>query len=125
MDSVIHFDIPAEDLARAKEFYEKIFSWKINYYSDEYSLCTTTEMDEKTKMPKEVGSINGGLQKKDDMSPYPIVVIGVKDIDLTIKNILARGGKIIMGKKQMGDMGTYAKLTDSENNVIGIWQNAK
>ena len=29
MPTIAHFDIPADDTERAKDFYEKLFGWKI------------------------------------------------------------------------------------------------
>ena len=53
-NSIVHFEIPADDLRRAKKFYERAFGWKIsdprkiNYFLVE------------TKKKGEDG-INGGL----------------------------------------------------------------
>ena len=30
MDKVVHFEIPAEDMARAQKFYHGVFGWKID-----------------------------------------------------------------------------------------------
>ena len=30
MDRVVHFEIPADDLERAKKFYSDNFGWKLN-----------------------------------------------------------------------------------------------
>jgi Glyoxalase/Bleomycin resistance protein/Dioxygenase superfamily. len=29
MDSVFHFELPAQDMERANKFYEKVFGWDI------------------------------------------------------------------------------------------------
>lgn len=30
MATIVHFDVPAKDMNRAKEFYETLFGWKID-----------------------------------------------------------------------------------------------
>ena len=31
-NAVVHFEIPADDVARAKAFYENVFGWKIKQF---------------------------------------------------------------------------------------------
>ncbi len=33
MPTIVHFDLPADDVERAKKFYEKLFDWKFNQVS--------------------------------------------------------------------------------------------
>ncbi|MBI5389783.1 hypothetical protein HZB01_05395 [Candidatus Woesearchaeota archaeon] len=72
-DPIVHFEIPADNVKRAKKFYEKIFGWEITRYSfpgGGYWIVRTTEVD-KDRMPKRVGAINGGLmQRKTPDQPF-------------------------------------------------------
>jgi predicted enzyme related to lactoylglutathione lyase len=125
MDKVTHFEIPVDDMSRAKDFYKKIFGWEINDIPEmEYSLVTTVPTDEKN-MPKETGAINGGMLKKDDTSTSPVIVIDVSSLDEYLKKIESAGGKVVLPKVEVGDFGLYARITDTEGNIIGIWQNIK
>ena len=50
-NTILHFEIPADDVARAKLFYEKTFGWKIKQFplppgSDEYYGITTKKAGE-------------------------------------------------------------------------------
>lgn len=127
MDKVVHFEIPADDLKRAQKFYKEIFNWKINKApmpGPEYYMITTVATDEK-QMPKEPGAINGGMMKRNAKGEMPVLVINVPSLDKYLKKITAAGGKVVTPKQQVGDMGLYARITDTEGNVIGIWQNLK
>mgnify|MGYP001592987139 CR=1 FL=1 len=127
MDKVVHFEIPADDTGRAKKFYEDVFGWQINKVpmpGMDYSMVTTVETDDK-QMPKTAGAINGGLMARDSTGPYPVLVIDVVNLDESLKKIEAAGGKIVMPKMQVADMGLYARVTDCEGNIIGVWQNLK
>jgi predicted enzyme related to lactoylglutathione lyase len=124
MDKVVHFEIPADDLARAKKFYSTVFGWKMNEMPQmQYVLVGTVESDE-NGMPKEPGAINGGMLEREDTVKAPVITISVKGIDEAAKAIEKNGGKMIRAKMPVGDMGFAAYFKDSEGNVIGLWQNA-
>ena len=124
---VIHFEIPADDLTRAQKFYKDVFGWKITKTpmpGVEYYMVTTVESDEKG-MPKKPGAINGGMAKRNVPNESPVIVLNVPSIDEYLKKIQKAGGKVVLGKQKVGDMGLYARVADTEGNVIGIWQDVK
>ena len=124
MGKVVHFEIPADNLARAKKFYNTVFGWKIDGYPEmQYTILRTTETDAKG-MPKEVGAINGGMLERQDPVRAPIVTISVDNMEQATAKIETNGGKIIRPKIAVGDMGFAAYFRDTEGNVIGLWQNA-
>ena len=124
MDSVVHFEIPADNLARAKEFYNTVFGWNMNEMPEmEYVMVGTAESNE-NGMPKEPGAINGGMLERQDPVKSIVVTINVKDIDQAATMIEKNGGKIVRPKMPVGDMGFAAYFKDSEGNVVGLWQNA-
>lgn len=127
MGKVVHFEIPADDLTRAQKFYKDVFGWKITKTpmpGVEYYMVTTVESDEKG-MPKKPGAINGGLVKRNVPNESPVIVLNVPSIDEYLKKIQKAGGKVVLGKQKVGDMGLYARVADTEGNVIGIWQDVK
>jgi uncharacterized protein len=126
MNSVVHFEIPVDDLERAKKFYQGLFGWQLNDIPEmKYCMAVTTECDE-NNMPKEKGAINGGMYKRaDGGSRTPVVVINVENVEEHSKKVTEAGGKVVMDVRQVGDMGMYAQVEDSEGNVIGLWQNLK
>ena len=123
MNKVGHFDIPYDDQERAKKFYQDVFGWQINKFADmDYYVCVTCKTDPKTAMPTELEAINGGLIKRDPTTEHPVIIIDVPSIDEHIKKIESAGGKVVMPKTEIGNFGLYAKVSDTEGNVIGIWQ---
>ena len=123
MNGVVHFEIPADDMARAKKFYADVFGWQMMDISPDgnYSIATTSPSDE-TGQPKEVGTVNGALMVRDNLAKATVVVMGTDSIDDTMAKLIAAGGKELMPKDKVFEMGYYAKATDSEGNVIGIWE---
>jgi uncharacterized protein len=124
MDSVVHFEIPAANLDRAKKFYKENFGWdvvEIPGMEQEYAIVRTAPTDA-NNMLKEPGAINGGIGKKSEPGEAPVIVINVPSIDAYLKKLTKAGSKIIRAKQKVMDMGLYARVTDSEGNVIGIWE---
>jgi hypothetical protein len=122
MDSVVHFEIPADDVKRASAFYKKAFGWGIQQWSGtEYWMLSTTEVD-KEGMPKNPGAINGGMGARGGPLKVPVVTIAVEDIDKTLAKVEKLGGKAVGKKQSIGEMGFTAYFKDSEGNVIGLWQ---
>lgn len=127
MNKVQHFELPADDIDRAKRFYGSAFGWKLVDYNQpgmEYVMAYTTEVDEKF-MPKEPGVINGGIFKRKEVAKAPLVAVTVDDIDSSLRVIKEAGGQVMSDKMKVGDMGWYAYIKDTEGNVIGVWQNIK
>lgn len=126
MDKVVHFEIPVDDLERAKKFYSSIFGWGIQDWPMPggivYTGIRTVAVDEETYMPKEPGAINGGMTKRSKEVPAPVITINVGSIDEYIKKIEAAGGKAVMPKGEVPDMGYYAYFLDTEGNVVGLWE---
>ena len=121
---ITHFEIPADNVERAKKFYEKIFDWKIEKYDedDEYLFVMTTEVGDDEWTPKEPGAINGGLVKRDSPKEPFLVYITVDSIDKACKDIEKNGGKMIVQKTKMGEWGWWATFKDTEGNVFGLYE---
>ena len=72
--------------------------------------------------PKTAGAINGGLLKRDETGKNPVILIEVPSIDEHLKKIEQNDGKTVMPKIPVGNFGLYARVEDTEGNVIGLWE---
>jgi predicted enzyme related to lactoylglutathione lyase len=71
LDKVIHFEIPVDNLERAKKFYKTAFNWMITPVPEmQYTLLGTVEVDQ-MNMHKEAGAINGGMMQRSDKIKCP------------------------------------------------------
>jgi len=124
MGKVVHFEIPADNLARAKKFYSTVFGWSLDEFPEmEYTIARTTDSDQ-NGMPKEPGAINGGMLQRQDPVKAPVITISVDNMDQAAATIEKNGGKIIRPKMAVGEMGFAAYFKDTEGNVVGLWQNS-
>jgi uncharacterized protein len=119
MDKVVHFEIPFDNKERAMRFYSDIFGWKLNDLPDMGYVMVEAAKTDKKHMVKEKGAINGGMFQRNNDAKVPIIVIGVDSIDETIKKVVAAGYKVVTPKAPIPN-GSYARVADSEGNVIGL-----
>jgi predicted enzyme related to lactoylglutathione lyase len=122
MDKVVHFEIPFDNKQRAMKFYAESFGWQLKDMPDmNYVMAQSVAVDDK-QMPKESGAINGGLFQRPKDAPHPTIYVGVKSVDATIRKIQAAGGKIVTPNTPIPGMGAYARVADTEGNVIGLFE---
>jgi len=121
---VQHFEIPADDLARAKKFYSSVFGWKIkDVPGTEYVMADTVETDQ-NRQP--IGGTNGGILKRNPLNAKSTsITITVADADAAVKEAVRAGGRLVKEKQKFGELGYVAYIEDTEGNVVGIWQSLR
>ena len=127
MDTVVHFEIPTDDVDRAKGFYGSVFGWQMNTTpigESEYTTAITTPVDPKTYAPTDPGGINGGMMQRSAHTPSPVFTSGVDDIDQRLKEIEANGGTVVTPRTAIPDLGAFAYFKDPDGNVMGLWETA-
>lgn len=126
---VVHFEVPAKDVKRAKAFYSEVFGWKTNDTKmpsgDTYTSLLTTPVDEKRMQPKNPGAINGGMMQSREPYTGPVVTIQVDDITISLRKVESHGGKTIVKRTEMGQYGAYGYFKDPEGNLMGLFEQPK
>ncbi len=126
MGKVVHFEIPADDLGRAKAFYHQVFGWELSTMAmpggGDYTSAITTAVDEQTQMPLEPGSINGAVTARAGGNPAPVITIDVDAIDDALREVEGNGGTTLTPRTEIPGMGAFAYFTDPEGNVMGLWE---
>ena len=115
MPRVVHFEIYADDPARAAKFYTNVFGWKITKWGGpmDYWLVDTGEDNP---------GINGGVASRQSPNQSTINTVNVDDLDGYIKKVESAGGKIIAPKGAVPGIGWLAYAADSEGNSFGMLQ---
>ena len=112
---VVHWEFWSQEPETVSKFYETVFEWKINHIPEmDYRLVDTGG---------EAG-INGGIMKpKDGELPGNMAFyIDVDDIDTYVGKIKEAGGKMIVDKMEVPNVGWFALFKDPDDRVIGIWK---
>ena len=110
MATVEHFEIPADDVPRAKAFYGSIFGWSMTDWDADNTMID--------KPP--AGGIGGDIHKR-NVVPHPTVVISVGNIEETLVLVEAQGGKRVGEIERLTDTDRYAYFSDTEGNIIGLF----
>jgi hypothetical protein len=117
MPTIVHFDRPAEDLARARKFYEGLFGWTFERPPApmEYYLITTTGLD---------GSPGpgGGMGKRGAPDQRMTNYFGVPSLDQYLQKAKALGATVVMPKNTVPFFGYLAICVDTEGNPFGLWE---
>jgi uncharacterized protein len=108
---LVHFEIPAEDTGRAKEFYGSLFGWKFQTYEGpvEYNM---TEAG---------GEPGGGLYPRQSGETGLLVYFDTDDIDAGAARVRELGGSA-EDKAPVPSMGWYVHCKDTEGNPFSLWQ---
>ena len=124
MSRPVHFEIHAEDPARAIEFYEMALGWTFKPLEGrDYWLIATGSHEE--------AGINGGLRRRQGSSPpagaaVPLIgyicTLEVRDLDTHLKAVTNAGGSIVAAKHAVPGVGWLAYARDTEGNVFGLSQ---
>lgn len=125
-NTIVHFEIPAEDVETLKRFYEKLFDWKFVEASmpkRDYWVIQTVSTDDEgiIKGP----GINGGIFKKESPMQKPTNWISVENIDVYMNKLVDLGGWMIQDKTLIQGLGWTAIGVDPENNQVALLQPEK
>lgn len=112
-----HFAINADDVARARQFYERVFDWRFDPWGppDFYQVGNAGE------------GLKGALQERRQLSPgAPMrgceATFGVDDLPAALAAVQASGGRVVMPPFRIEGVGELAYFEDTEGNIIGAMQ---
>lgn len=117
--NVRHFAIHADDVERARRFYEAVFGWRFEAWGppDFYRIQTG---------PPEDPGIWGALQKRHEALAGGTrgftCTISVDSLAGTVAAIQAAGGRIAMPEQEIPGVGRLVYFRDSEDNFVGAME---
>lgn len=120
--TIVHFEIPADNVEKLRKFYGGLFGWKIEKMPGpvEYWSIQTVPVDKKGA-PIRPG-VNGGMMKRQNPEHKPVNYILVDSVDEHSQRIEALGGKVIVPKMEVPGVGWWALALDTEGNQFAILQ---
>jgi predicted enzyme related to lactoylglutathione lyase len=112
---ICYIEIPATDIARSAEFYNKVFGWNMRKRGD-----GATAFDD------DVGEVSGSFVLGRPPAPAPglLVYIMVDDAESTLNLITGNGGVVVQAIGADAPEIT-ARFKDPGGNVIGLYQQPK
>lgn len=117
MPTITHFDIPVDNIERAKKFYTDLFGWKIKRMPgpmEYYEISTTNEKGEM--------GVGGGMAKRNSPADRITNYVDVPSVDEYLSKVETLGGKIVLPKTTVPGFGYLAVCLDTEDNPFGLWE---
>lgn len=111
-----HLELPADDPARARRFYEGLFGWEFGEMEQfpNYFLFSFGKIDR----------AGGAIGLRDQSAPHQLrLYIEVDSLEGVLPKVTALGGKVVEPKTEIPGQGWYAVVDDTEGNQIGLYEN--
>lgn len=106
-----HFEMPAEDAGRAKEFYASVFGWKFRSMEGPFEYHMLEEGIEP----------GGAVYPAQHGEKGPIIYFDTDDIDASAGKVRELGGKAD-DKSPIPEIGWFARCWDTEGNPFSLFQ---
>jgi hypothetical protein len=109
---ICYIEMPATDIRRSAEFYQKVFGWNVR-----------TRGNGSTAFDDSSGEVSGTwiTGRPPSTTPGLLFYIMVESVEKTIKTIAANGGEIVQPIGADAPEIT-ARFRDPGGNVIGLYQ---
>ena len=114
--SICWFEVPADDLNRAKKFYGSLFGWQfatIPAAITDYWHIDTAGKD---------ASPDGGLMPRMHPEQSITVYVSVPSVDKAMAKVEKLGGTVCKSKTAVPHMGYFAVCEDTEHNTFALWE---
>jgi hypothetical protein len=109
---ICYVEMPAIDIGRSAEFYEKVFGWRVRQRGD-----GSVAFDDTT------GQVSGTWVRgrPPAIAPGLLIYVMVDSVAATIDSVIAHGGEIVQPMGVDAPEIT-ARFRDPAGNVIGLYQ---
>jgi predicted enzyme related to lactoylglutathione lyase len=107
---LVHFELPARDTARARDFWSSLFGWSFRGFDGPIEYHMTEGVDP-----------GGAIYPSDGEERGPIVYFDVEDVDAAVARINDLGGKA-EDKQPIPGVGWFARAWDTEGNPFSLFQ---
>jgi uncharacterized protein len=106
------FAITADNVERARKFYEAVFGWTFEDWGPPgFYIIHGAGLS---------GALQGRREPLAGTHPRSFeITVAVDDVDEIARKVVAAGGTITMQKSHIDTVGTLIHFTDSEGNEVG------
>jgi predicted enzyme related to lactoylglutathione lyase len=118
--SLVWFEIPADNLDRARKFYSALFGWKIAPFTGMQGPEAQNYLHIETG--GDDSAPDGGMMPRKQPNQGITQYIAVTSVDDSSAKVQKLGGKICTAKTAVPQMGYFAVCQDPENNIFALWE---
>jgi hypothetical protein len=109
----VHVELQTNDVAKAKDFYQKLFDWKLEDVPGmDYTMI-------------KVGEGTGGGMMKNPVPGSPsnwLAYVLVADVAAATEKAKSLGATICKEVTEIPDIGWFSVITDPTGAVLALWQ---
>ena len=112
----VHVELHTNDLQRAKDFYSKLFDWKLqDAPMPGGGTYTLINVDSGT---------GGGMttNQAPGAPPHWMAYVGVDDVRASTKKARDLGAKVVVDVLEVADYGTMSVIVDPTGATLAMWQ---
>lgn len=119
-----HFSINADDVVRARRFYESVFGWTFQPWGPPEFFMIAPAVAQRGSPEDEPPAVLGSLQRRRELSPGLVLhafecTFAVDDVRKVAAAVLAGGGRVLMEPAILPGIGELIFFEDTEGNVAG------
>jgi predicted enzyme related to lactoylglutathione lyase len=111
-------ELNTDDLEGARAFYTGLFEWE----TEDWPMPTGGAY---IMVKPGKGPMGGIMKSPVEHPPMWLVYISVDSVDAYCDKAESLGGKILMGKTPVADMGFFAVVQDPQGGVFALWESTK
>jgi len=108
---LVHFELPAENTERAREFWGSLFGWTFSSWDAPVEY----------HMTQAGGDPGGAIYPSQGGERGPVVYFDVDDVDATVARVRELGGEAEDAMAIPG-VGWFARCADSEGNQFSLFK---
>ena len=113
----VHVELQTKDLPKAKDFYSKLFDWKLEDMpmpggQGSYTMISVGE-----------GTGGGMFQNPEpNVPPHWLAYVGVDDVRAMTAKAKELGATVCLDVMEVGDFGLMSVITDPTGATLAMWQ---
>ena len=109
---ICHWELMVNDVDKAKAFYGRVFDWRFDAQSPEYTIIDTGTPPA------------GGMMTRPAAAPMAMLntYFSVADLDATLRKVVEAGGNVVVPRTEVPGVGWFAIFLDPDQIQIGVFE---
>ncbi len=109
---IVHIEFKSTNFGRTADFYARLFDWQ----TEQNGAGSYMKLNGG-------GGVSGGWVRADLIqSPGPVAYLTVDDLEKTLGEVEAAGGRVLVRSQPFAGGGEIALFADPDGNVLGLWR---
>jgi len=116
----VHVELQTTDLKKARDFYARLFDWKLEDAPPMPGFGTYTMIS--------AGEGTGGGMMANPQPGAPshwLAYVDVPDLASATRKAKELGAQVLVDSMAVADMGKFSVIADPTGAHLGLWENAK